>query len=242
MFRISLTPPARLDMCRRGLRHYARMLQSWNLGLSGVSRRGRCESLMPSRGELTQRPLTGDAAGTESGTIQQNSNLTFNLTSRIYILTGAVQSGKTTALMRWAAERGRIGGFLSPDVEGLRRLYTLRDRQLRHFQAHEEEGDLVVVGKFRFYASAFELGRQTLLADSQAGLDWLVIDEIGKLELAGQGFEPAAGQVIRRFQEEEGKCRLLLVVRDYLLEEVVRRYGLGACEALDISDFGFAAP
>lgn len=149
------------------------------------------------------------------------------MASRIYILTGAVQSGKTTALMQWAAERERIGGFLSPVVEGLRRLFTLRDRQLRPFQALEEEGDLVVVGKFRFYASAFELGRQTLLADSQAGLDWLVIDEIGKLELAGRGFEPAAGQVIRRFQEEEGKCRLLLVVRDYLLEEVVGRYGLG---------------
>ncbi len=139
-----------------------------------------------------------------------------------------MQSGKTTALMRWAAERDRIGGFLSPDVEGLRCLFTLRDRQLRPFQALEEDGDMVVVGKFRFYASAFELGRQTLLADSQAGLDWLVIDEIGKLELAGRGFEPAAGQVIRRFQEEEGECRLLLVVRDYLLEEVVGRYGLGA--------------
>jgi nucleoside-triphosphatase THEP1 len=165
-----------------------------------------------------------------------------NLTSRIYILTGAVQSGKTTALMKWAAERDRIGGFLSPDVDGLRRLFTLRDRQLRPFQAVEEEGDLVVVGKFRFYAPTFELGRQTLLADSQAGLDWLVIDEIGKLELAGQGFEPAAGQVIRHFQEEEGQCRLLLVVRDYLVEEVVRRYGLEECVVLDISDFGPGAP
>jgi nucleoside-triphosphatase THEP1 len=159
------------------------------------------------------------------------------LTSQIYILSGAVQSGKTTALMQWAAGRERIGGFLSPDVEGLRRLFTLRDRQLRPFQVAGEGEETVAVGKFRFHASAFEQGRQALLADSRAGLDWLVIDEIGKLELAGRGFEPAAGQVIRRFQEEEGEGKLLLVVRDYLLEEVVRRYGLGECVVLDASDF-----
>ncbi|KGE86989.1 MAG: hypothetical protein ACE362_10725 [Phaeodactylibacter xiamenensis] len=54
--------------------------------------------------------------------------------SKIVIFSAPVNTGKTTELMNWAANRNNIGGILAPDIDGLRRLYTLRDRQLHPYQ------------------------------------------------------------------------------------------------------------
>lgn len=150
----------------------------------------------------------------------------------LILFTAPVQAGKTTWLMHWAKDKPRLGGFLTPDVEGLRYLYTLRDRRLHPFQltdsaaANMNPAEVISVGRFHFAAPAFELARQTLQEDSRRDCDWLLVDEIGRLELAGAGLEPAAGEAIRRYQRGEAQGRLLLVVREPLLEAVVEYYRL----------------
>ncbi len=150
----------------------------------------------------------------------------------IIVFTAPVNAGKTTALMNWVKGKENIGGFLAPDIDGRRRLYFLRSRQLHDFQLTETAakkaapGETVAVGRFFFDASAFALARQTLLEDSERGSSWVIIDEIGKLELQGEGLEPAAGKVIRKFQAGEAPGKLLLVVRSELVEKVAAYYGL----------------
>jgi len=149
--------------------------------------------------------------------------------NKIVIFTAPVRSGKTTALMNWIADKPGIGGVLAPDMEGLRHVYTLHDRKLHPFQMAADAGDAVRIGRFFFANSAFELIRATLLADLQRNCGWIIIDEIGPLELKGEGYEPAAGEVIGKFQKGEVTGNLLLVVRSPLLEEVMERYGLEEC-------------
>ena len=80
--------------------------------------------------------------------------------------------------------------------------------------------------KFNFAAPAFASARQLLLEDSRQDFDWVIVDEIGKLELKGEGLEPAAAEVIEYYKTGRAKGRLLLVVRDELVEQAVKHYGL----------------
>jgi nucleoside-triphosphatase len=152
--------------------------------------------------------------------------MTFN---QINILSGPVRSGKTTSLMKWLEGRDDAGGILTPDVEGVRFLYDVARRERHPFELAGEPmpGEPVVeIGRFRFYQSAFEQARRILLRDLEAAPAWLIIDEIGKLELKGEGLEPAAGLLISRYRDGNVTGKLLLVVRDYLLEEVREHYQL----------------
>lgn len=152
--------------------------------------------------------------------------------SDIYLFTAPVKAGKTTQLMQWAQDKPNLGGILAPDVEGLRQLYTLRDRQWHPFQITDEQAghqaaeDMVVICKFNFLADTFALARQCLLDDATRPFDWLLVDEVGKLELKGKGLEPAIGPLIRHFQTSDSPTKLLLVVREELLDEAIQHYAL----------------
>ncbi len=162
--------------------------------------------------------------------------------SNICIFTAPVQAGKTTALMNWAAQKENIGGILAPDAGGLRRLYTLHGRQLADFQlspaaaAAAPPAEVVSVGKFYFSASAFALARQAIAECLEHPFDWAVIDEAGKLELKGEGLEPAVMQAVAHFKSPGVSGRLLLVVREALLEEVIKHYGLEGCRIIRLGE------
>ncbi|MBK6949845.1 MAG: hypothetical protein IPH94_19680 [Saprospiraceae bacterium] len=154
------------------------------------------------------------------------------MTTSILILAGPVQSGKTTTLRKWIGAEKRAGGILCPDHQGLRRLMTLKDRQVHSFQLRPEEAEnlpeneVESIGKFFFSSAMFELARKTLLEDAQASFPWVIIDEVGKLELANKGLEPALGQVIDWYLKPASAGTLVLVVRDYLVADVRRKYRL----------------
>jgi len=54
---------------------------------------------------------------------------------------------------------------------------------------------------------------------------WLVIDELGKLELKGQGFFPAVKKIIAAMQQQPG-TNILIVVREGLVDEIARLFQL----------------
>ncbi len=155
------------------------------------------------------------------------------LTERLYLYTAPVHSGKTTALMAWAEGRTDLGGFLAPDLDGVRHLLTLRDRRLHPFQVKDGADEAVVnICRYSFLASAFALAQATLRADAQRPTPWIVVDEVGKLELRGEGHEPVLGELIRMHQTGAYPGQLLLVVRSELLSEVVEKYKLNGAPVL----------
>ncbi len=136
----------------------------------------------------------------------------------IYIYTGAIQSGKTTRLGQWLKSHPEADGLLAPIVQGKRCLKRILTTEARCLQPPLNEGDCVEVGRFKFSARAFKWGNEQLLQTSAA---WIIIDEVGKLELKGQGLEPAVSRLLQRPPQN-----LILVVRDTLLEKVIRHYHL----------------
>ncbi len=143
----------------------------------------------------------------------------------IQIISGPVRSGKTTALMKQYSDEKRVGGILSPDVNGLRMLYNLRTKEYFPFQTQQSQTGVITVGRFHFLRSAFEHARQILLNEMLLCPDHLIIDEVGKLEVnQHSGFEPALSQVIQWYQENELGSELILVIRDTLVQEAKEKY------------------
>ena len=136
----------------------------------------------------------------------------------IYILTGPVQSGKTTALINWSANRKDVYGILTP-LAGEKRIFLdAQNREQFPMEAEAGEAEVLSVGRFRFSKNNFEKAIQTVL-DAARSEGWLVIDEIGPLELRGEGFHDVLKEVL-----VQRKNKLLLVVREGLVEKVKEHF------------------
>ena len=141
---------------------------------------------------------------------------------QVYILTAPIQTGKTTSLVQWSDKRNDIHGILTPVVEGKRFFMNANTRQLFLMEAKEEETEKLSVGKFKFSKKNFEKAIQ-IIKDSIYKQGWLIIDEIGPMELRGEGFHNVVNEVL---QNRAGK--ILLVVRDKedMIEKVKSYFNL----------------
>ncbi|RYE15296.1 MAG: hypothetical protein EOP51_27025 [Sphingobacteriales bacterium] len=150
--------------------------------------------------------------------------------NNIYLFCEAIQSGKTTQLQQWLRNKtNHVSGVLTPDKDGRRLLYDIARDEYHELEAPENTPDeeVQMIGKFRFCKEGFDKAQEILKRSLEENTEWMVIDEVGKLELdEGRGLEPTVGEVIRFYQGGEAKGKLILVIRNYLLDEAVERYGL----------------
>lgn len=156
----------------------------------------------------------------------------------IYILSAPIQSGKTTSLMNWVRTKANIKGILTPDIDGLRMVYNISDKTSFKLIGDGRLGeDTINIGRFSFSKDSFERARMILDDSYTAHPDWLVIDEIGKLEIEQKnGLEPSVSEIIRKYQNKTENGKLLLVIRDYLLSQSIEHYHLeGASIIQDIN-------
>jgi hypothetical protein len=162
---------------------------------------------------------------------------------RVLIVTGEIHTGKTTRLIRWIAGRRAAGdtvlGVVAPVINGDRHLCLLdRDASDPCTSLRPSPGDPEVrIGPHLFSGRVFDTARAHL-NDSRAYLTdygtpgnrhaWLIVDEVGPLELRGEGFEPELTTIVRAATgTDRHPFTVVLVVRSRLLESVVSAYGLG---------------
>ncbi|APF18851.1 hypothetical protein Calab_3218 [Caldithrix abyssi DSM 13497] len=144
----------------------------------------------------------------------------------IYLLTGVVRSGKTTRLLEWSKNRRDVAGILTPDRRQRRVLLDVRTGSEHPFQVQSKAESVISIGRFTFSARTFEIGRAILKREREADCRWLIIDEIGPLELRGKGFEPEVEATIRFFKNHAPQRNLILVIRDTLKDAALKHYGL----------------
>lgn len=147
------------------------------------------------------------------------------------ILSGEIQSGKTTALQKWLVGKN-AAGVLSPVVSGERMLYNIQDACYIPFQSPVSTPETISVGRFHFYISAFEQTGEILQQRTNA--DWLIVDEIGPLELKDQGFFQSLVNILT-----DPTINLLVVVRTSLLEEVKEKFSLQHARILSVQELEF---
>ncbi|MES2654883.1 MAG: NTP transferase domain-containing protein [Bacteroidota bacterium] len=147
--------------------------------------------------------------------------------TNIYIVSKAIQTGKTTDLLQWCKQQSNVAGILTPDVDGSRKLYDIKQKQTFDFETKEvlPANEITPIGRFHFLTEGFKQAQQIIHAG--VGSEYLVIDEIGRLELnEGKGLEPSLGQVIKQYVSKAVSGNLVLVIRDYLLEACMEKYSL----------------
>lgn len=141
----------------------------------------------------------------------------------IIIFSKPVHSGKTSALLEWSKKQKNIAGILMPDMDGERKMLDIRLNEIFDAEckdAHDSKKSTVNIGRFYFYAASFEKANSILINEMAKAPEWLVIDEVGRLEMDGKGFYPALKKLIPVYQSALSTSSLLLVIRDSLVEKI----------------------
>ena len=62
-----------------------------------------------------------------------------------------------------------------------------------------------------------------MIDDFDSQPEWLIIDEYGKLELKGEGLEPAITSILNNWKVEK-RINLLIIIRDYLVSDLIKKF------------------
>lgn len=152
--------------------------------------------------------------------------------NQINILTGPINSGKTTRLTNWVNRQNNCAGILAPVRGGLRYLYAIHSHKRKLLEIKEfkiAENRVIRIGDFCFSREVFEWARGELLFALKQKPSWLIIDEIGPLELTGNGLEPAVSKILNELKSYD-QVRLVLVIREQLLDAFIHTYRININE------------
>ena len=120
----------------------------------------------------------------------------------IYILRGDIRTGKTTALQEWCKNRDDVDGVLCPDnAEGKRHFLEIKSKNEFKLETELDTEAIIQIGNFKFLKSAFEKANAYLLAvASKNESQYIIVDELGKLELKGEGLHSSAEKLISNYE------------------------------------------
>jgi len=139
----------------------------------------------------------------------------------IYVLSAPVQTGKTTSLIEWSSGKEDVWGILTPVINGKRVFMDVHTREQFPMEAVAGE-ETLDVGRFQFsknnFDKAINIIRESINKDG-----WIIIDEIGPLELRGQGFHDIVKELLASRNQ-----RIILVVREGLAQQVKDHFMIDA--------------
>ena len=144
----------------------------------------------------------------------------------IFIITGPVNSGKTSTIQKLCNDfpQTTFSGIISQGIcsDGIKTGYKIIDIESGNesLLATTEPMDTGIrTARYYFYPKGFQFGEDILfnIKDKKN----VIIDEIGKLELNKKGFYDPLKYLIENF-----KGNMVLVVRDFLVQEVINFFNI----------------
>ena len=136
------------------------------------------------------------------------------------ILTGPIHSGSSTVLKEWIKGKDACG-FINPTDSGKKLLQDVRTGETIIYERLDTDPGTIKVGPYSLCRDAFLKAKQIFKEAINHPAEWLIIDEIGKLELLEEGHHSILVDALKLW-----KHNLLIVVRDSLLQEVITKYGI----------------
>jgi nucleoside-triphosphatase THEP1 len=143
-----------------------------------------------------------------------------HMKATVYILTGRVQTGKTSSLIKWASERKDVYGILTPVINGKRVFMNAQSKEQFPMEAATGEKEVLVTGRFVFSKANFDKAIHIIRNDMNKK-GWLILDEIGPMELRDEGFSQLVKEII-----EQREDKILFVVREGLVVQVRDHFNL----------------
>ena len=155
--------------------------------------------------------------------------------NRVYLLSGGVGSGKTTAISEWIRSKNSVGGILQPVINGKRYLQDISTGETRLLELTEniDKNDIISVGNYKFSGSVFNWAREKLISAFYTKPELLIIDEYGKLEINDRGLEPAISRIMNDLNDYQN-INPVFIVRDYLVSEFLRKYRLNRNDIINL--------
>jgi len=156
----------------------------------------------------------------------------------ILLLVGPIQTGKSSALQRLFSHREDVRGFITPDGENGREVHILPrgSEPIIPMQAENPSGKTLSIGRYHFYTSAFEAMKSELKQLQRNPAKWNVVDELGKLELKGEGLSPEIDKLIFTWKSRSIDDKLILVIRDELIKKASQTHGLQDFPEISLED------
>lgn len=137
--------------------------------------------------------------------------------SKIILVSGEKQIGKTTKLFNKFSEKNYVGGVLMPVIDEVRHFYFLSDKAYLNVETEAFDDTQILVGRFCFSKEAFEKANETILKN--IGIkSIIIIDEIGPLEL--KSYDGLFSSLNYALEHISTIRFLILVVRPSLVEEL----------------------
>ncbi|MFN0276282.1 MAG: nucleoside-triphosphatase [Chitinophagales bacterium] len=125
--------------------------------------------------------------------------------------------------MQWILGRDAVSGILSPVIEGQKWFMDIETKETFKMEADGDEKECLMVGKYVFSKLAFSRAAEVLRKAVQIKQGWLIIDEVGPLELRGEGFYDILKTILNNTAEER---KIILVIREGLVEDVLQKFGI----------------
>jgi nucleoside-triphosphatase THEP1 len=145
---------------------------------------------------------------------------------KLYVYSGPVKSGKTSELISWVAKLNSAEGILQPVINGRRWIRDVNTGETKLLEAFTSSpSDKVVqIGDYSFFKDTLNWAREVVDQGFKDNPEWLIIDEVGKLEMEDEGLEPVISKIIN--SKKRTSTNVLFVVRDSLLKEFQKKYKL----------------
>jgi len=150
----------------------------------------------------------------------------------LHIITGAIDGGKTRKMLSIYNRLKRGDGFISQkvfhDQKGfvgyeIRRLSTGQKLLLAVKETHlpRDWEDIYRIGPYHFSKKAFIFAENIISEIIASNIEPVFIDEIGPLELKGEGFSSLLERVL------EASAEVYIAVRSHCVEEVINKFNIG---------------
>ena len=169
----------------------------------------------------------------------------FSKEIKIFFLTGKKGSGKTTFISRilpLLQEGGfKVGGIIAPGnwENNARSKFDIIDisSNQRKLLCSSNVGEgKASIGRFNFTKEGLELGNKALSYERIFGKDIVIVDEVGPLELEGNGWTNDINELILKYSNI-----LILVVRDEIIESVKKYFDIKNPQIINIENNTFDA-
>ncbi len=190
-------------------------------------------------GQLLRKPVKSLSQVLQNTHFLLESFRKLSLKPRVFIITGERHSGKTTFISNLSVilknQGMTMSGFVAPGKFENNRRSEFNIRNLKTGEekllcsVHLSGGE--VMGSFRFTAEGQHFGRNILLPENTSDTDIVVIDEIGPLEMKGQGWASSINKLMNT-----PSLTHIWAVRRQLVDEVIAKWSLHDVTVLEINE------
>jgi len=136
--------------------------------------------------------------------------------------------------MEWAASKKNVCGIFQPVIDDKRFVYHIDSRSLKALESGNEANS-IIIGDYKFDLSTLEWARNNLMESYNKNPNWLIIDEVGPLELEGKGLEPVISKILTDCVNFKG--RIIIVVREKILHRFLDHYKISSYEEFETAQF-----